>query len=696
MLFGIDALAWRPNRPARSARQIAKDMISRAREARTAGAYKDAATLYGEAARILPSNAAVRIQAGHMFKEAGFLPQAEQHYLEAYRLVPRDADLSLQLGHFYKVAGRLPEAEQAYRRAAALKPGWTVPLGELAHLHDRGWAGTGAAPAPAVDPAAPIEWRYGDDAAALRRAAKIDRLVPELVPRKPHELLHAHHQLIDVRRLGRREPSFWGVRRTLRGIEAIRGFCVSEKPIVELQIIVNGLTVHRGPVRGGYILKFEEDKARLKKYVFNVWLDFSSFANGLHEIELRLLDADDETRSFHDRVVIATPVPEADYPESDALVSPTPGDDRPIERQIRTRPSMVRPAKRALFPDGVHNVAVMRTDQLGDLVASIPALMRLRQLVPDANIVGLLTAANADLARTLGLFDEVIVVDFPDDRTERRRLMPLATQEELRARLAPYRFDIAIDLAQANVSRDLLRLAGAKFTFGTGGEDWPWLSGDVMFHTHDRWNAMDNTPHSSKVLAVVEALGALLKTSAPIIRRPDLSRSLLDAHGIGPDDRFVVLHAGARVEFSRWPHYPALAELLLDRTDLKIVMMTEEEGFRARLPPELTASDRFQLLDQRLSFDMFDAFISFATVVVGNDSGPKHLAALRGTNVVTLFTARINWSEWGQENVGSIVSRRVPCAGCAIFHDAEECGKEFACIADIAPGEVFDAVMAYV
>ncbi len=83
-------------------------------------------------------------------------------------------------------------------------------------------------------------------------------------------------------------------------------------------------------------------------------------------------------------------------------------------------------------------------------------------------------------------------------------------------------------------------------------------------------------------------------------------------------------------------------------------------------------------------------------MLVGNDSGPKHLAALRGTNVVTIFTARINWAEWAQEGVGSVVSRRVPCAGCAIFHHGEECGKEFACVRDILPEEVFDAVSAYV
>jgi hypothetical protein len=42
----------------------------------------------------------------------------------------------------------------------------------------------------------------------------------------------------------------------------------------------------------------------------------------------------------------------------------------------------------------------------------------------------------------------------------------------------------------------------------------------------------------------------------------------------------------------------------------------------------------------------------------------------------------------------TIISRKVPCAGCAIDHDADECGKDFACIVKISPEEVFDSVVA--
>jgi ADP-heptose:LPS heptosyltransferase len=136
--------------------------------------------------------------------------------------------------------------------------------------------------------------------------------------------------------------------------------------------------------------------------------------------------------------------------------------------------------------------------------------------------------------------------------------------------------------------------------------------------------------------------------------------------------------------------------VILQKTDLKVVMLSDDPLTRSKLSAELTASGRFQLLDQRLPFDDFDALLSFCTVFVGNDSGPSHLASLRGANVVNIFLARHNWNEWGHENNGYIISRRVPCAGCNVHHDPEECGKGFACIVNITPEEVFRTVMEFV
>ncbi len=687
-LFGRDALKKRSRDKLNADRQIAQHLISRGNAAREARDWARAALWFEEALRLVPNRADIHVQHGHMLKEAGDFEGAEAAYLAAKALMPDDADLCLQFGHLYKLGGRMSEAREAFSRALVLKPGWTFAKSELSALD-------AAASTIISAPPADADRRLAEAASTLANPADAARLVPELAPRRPYELLRSHGEGLYLRQMGRHEYGFWGLRRTLHGTETVRGLFFSRVGVAEVQMYLDGVLFHRDSALGPYPIAYECDENGPEKYVFNIWYDFSQFSPGLHAFELRVIDLAGEIHSFHDRVVIG-PRSAAESANSDAFVNIVDADPVSLDRRIRMEPSVVRSAVRELLPRPPRTILVLRTDQLGDMVASVPAMRRLRVLFPDARIVGLLTSANAELAATLDLFNEVIVVDFPDDPYERRRLMPLDAQDALRRKLEPYQFDLAIDLAQAGVSRDLLRLSGAPFLYGVQGSDYHWLSADFALNTRDPLDRLDVVPHSRKVLALVETLGAIVRDSFETVVRTDLPRDRLERFGLERREKYVVLHMGARIPFSRWPGFARLAAMLLERTDLKVVMMTEDGNVRTSLNKELLASDRFLLLDQRLAFDDFDAFVSYATVLVGNDSGPKHLASLRGTPAITLHMARINWSTWGQEGSGMIISRRVPCAGCDIFHEGEDCGKDFACIRDIRPEEVFGAVMTYV
>ena len=516
-------------------------------------------------------------------------------------------------------------------------------------------------------------------------------LAPELAARPIDELHHHHREEIDVRQLGAEERTPWGWLPTLRGVESLRGFCISRNPIVTAEIAINGFILFRGPAPGFDLVR-EIDK-RVRKYVFNVWYDFSDTPCGRYEMELRFLDAANGLQTLRRQIVIAPPRPADLHNSSDRFVALPADRAGSVEDAVNALPSMVRPARRAFFQTPIRNVLVMRPDQLGDMVCSLPALRRLRQILPEARIVGLLSAANEGLARSLNLFDEILVVDFPDDPVQRVRVMPLERQLELKQKLAPYHFDLAIDMSDSGVSRPALFLAGARYTFGFRPGEFRWLSSAFEGVTRDPLNGLECSPHTTKVMGMMEWLGAISRSHAEIVVRDDLNRDMLAQFGIGENDSYVVLHTGARLKFSRWPHYGKLAELILARAGHKVVMMADEPEYRANLSTALLASPRFQLIDRRLSFDQFDALLSFCAGFVGNDSGPKHLASLRGANVVAIHVARNNWNEWGHENKGFIVSRRVPCAGCSLHHDPEECGKDFACIANIGTEEVYGALM---
>lgn len=666
-------------------RDLARGLERSADRARDAGEHQAAAALYDEALKLRPDRADLRVQRGHMLKECGRLAEAEAEYTAAATAMPRDADLQVQLGHLHKSAGELARAVAAYENAAAMRPGWPVPRLELARLLDAGWIGDVTATAP--DDAA--------DAAGL--AAPVPPLAPELAPHA--EPRHPEwSDGVHSKRLGRHERTRWGVLPTLRGVEAVRGFVVSAVPILTIEIAVGDQLVYRGAPRGGYPLPGAANDGLRRKYVYNVWLDFGGFRAGRYEVQVRAIDAEHEVRRHVAATTIAAPMALA-VPDSDGLVPPAdPRDPRALDAQVNGRPSMIRAGRRVLFATPPRSVLVQRVDQLGDLVVSVPALRRLRALFPGARLVGLIAPANADLAGSLALFDEIVTVDFPEDRVERRRTMTLAAQRALRERLAPHAFDLAIDLSENVWSRLLLPLSGAAAKVGFISGDMPGMTVEVAGFTHDRWDNHEIVPHTNKLLGLVEWLAAMMRDAPNIVPRAAEERAgaaaRLAALGVPAGRGFVAMHDGARLRFSRWPGYAELARLLIERTDLAVVMLTDDED--ATVPAALAASERYRLINRRLGFDDLDRLLAGCAVFVGNDSGPKHLAALRGAPVVSLHMARNNWNEWGQESGGLIMSRKVPCAGCLIHYDPEDCGRDFACIRGIAPEEVFGAVMSLV
>ena len=310
-MFGSQVSAKGGQKVAATALDIAAGMVSRADAARDARNYEAAALLYDEALRIIPSeDAGIQIQCGHMLKEGGRFVDAERHYAEAARLTPGDPDLALQLGHFYKVTGQVAQAEGAYRKALTLKPDWAEPQRELDALAKGGWRGGGSVPPAPTPPAAGDgrakgeSWHLGDEAARLAHAGDVETLALEVAPRRADTLYRSYGEHIDMRRCGLWERSFWGMMRTLRGVQAVRGFCISLVPIVELQLTFNGVLVHRGPLRGGYALEGEREASELRKYVFNAWLDFGGFAYGRYGMEARFIDANGNARTYREDMVI--------------------------------------------------------------------------------------------------------------------------------------------------------------------------------------------------------------------------------------------------------------------------------------------------------------------------------------------------------------------------------------------------------
>lgn len=659
------------------------EKLEMSRNLKQANNYRDkkeffaAANLYKEILKINPNAYEIYIQAGNMLKDANNFYESEKYYLSAKNINKNDGDLHLQLGHLYKKMKFFKKARESYVQALSLEPNCEDARKEIEYI-DTDILGKGLISLiKKIDSRVPPAFGI---------------LAPEQLPKEQEELVQGvSENSVNIKKFGVELNTFWGTRRVVRGVEAIRGFIISDIRLSDVAIFLNGKKIKSEPLKGPYNLEFELDKSRIKKYTFNIWYDFSDLPVGQYSLTIISKGPTDEILDTEIFFVVEAPLIEEDYPKSDAIINLNKNDPRSIEDQINSRSSVVHEAARSNMGVDVKTILVVRPDQLGDMVASVEGIFRIRELFPHAKIVGLLSPANSDLASTLNVFDDIIEIVYKESHYQRTRVLEFDQQLELKERLLPYHFDMAIDLSQSRMSRPLLALSGAKFTYGFKDLDWPRLSASVDDAYVDPQNHQEIATHSTRILTMIDRLGRIMSNTARTIKRNDLDRTVLEKYGIHSNDRYVVLHTGARIVFSRWAHYGALAKKIVEDFGVKVIIFS---GGTLHLDgcEDYTKRGNIRIIDGHLSFDEFDTFLSFCSVFVGNDSGPKHLASLRGVPVISIHSARINWSEWGQEHTGVIITRKLPCAGCTVYHDSDECGKDFVCITGITLDEVYQEV----
>lgn len=661
--------------------------VADADRARDTGQFEKAAKLFCYALE-LRDDRGIHIQAGHMFKEAGFYDNARTHYDIAYSRDPDDPEISFQLGHFYKLLEQYEDALFYYKAALTFAPDWDGPLKEIESLE-------GSSELRRERAQKSILSNLDD---VLNESIKIEDLTSplldgSLVAQSYDDLTIDHQPAFVPTRNGTPQTTEWGRGLTVRGITALRGYLVSAIPLERIEISMDGKLFHVEQLTVAHQPR-EKTNPDIRKYCYNAWVDFTDVESGWHDFIFRARSPNLDEVEGHtwrrERLIVAPPFDQHCYRQSDAVLAPLDkASSLSIVEQINARPSILHRCNTSSFPFEIKTVAVMRPDQLGDLVASVPALHKIREALPNAKIVGILSSANVGLAKTLGIFDAIELIDFPDDPIMYERVMSLENQIKMKNDLAHYKFDLAIDLPVSANSHKLLPLLNAPITVGFGG---PRKSMDLNFSSYDPSTGCDFVKHSARTAIIGEAIALAVDSGARVERRNDITRETLVPYGIPSAEPYIVIHSGARIKFTHWPHYTELAERIARDMSVRIVYMAENESQKSQLPQDMLDSGQIVYVCGHMPFDHFDTFLSFATVFVGNDSGPKHLASLRGARVVSLHSSRIGWEEWGQERGGIAITRQVPCAGCSLHHNFDECSKNTACITLITVDEVYSAV----
>ncbi|WP_291497802.1 glycosyltransferase [Desulfocurvus sp.] len=168
--------------------------------------------------------------------------------------------------------------------------------------------------------------------------------------------------------------------------------------------------------------------------------------------------------------------------------------------------------------------------------------------------------------------------------------------------------------------------------------------------------------------------------------------------GVAPGQALVVIHPGATHPTQRWgaAAFAALAAGLAARGAARVALAggpgdaaLVADVLRALAgagapPPVLTATD--------LALPELAALLARASVFVGNNSGPLHLAAALGRPTVSVMGPTVA-ARWTPRGPGHAVLR-APVAGCLGCARAVCPLGRALCMERVAPGAVLDAVLA--
>lgn len=286
------------------------------------------------------------------------------------------------------------------------------------------------------------------------------------------------------------------------------------------------------------------------------------------------------------------------------------------------------------------NILAMNFGQMGDVILSLPALSALRAHFPDSDLTVMTGKPGAAVVEASSLADEQIVVDRVALR-DGKKVGSIAEIIRIIGEVRRRRFDLIVDLHSLSETNLLGFVSGAKARLYANREN---RSLDRLGRFRERPPVEDKSLHlTDRYLDVLKPLGI---ANARRDFTLDIAAPLRDSVGTrlfaqaNAETRKVGFAVGAGNVSRRWPleRFAELAGRLAgDSTTLAVFLGPEEVDLRPEVessfPPGTVIADS-------LSIKEFMAAASMLDVMVANDSGPAHIAAIAGTAIVMIMDSR--------------------------------------------------------
>lgn len=345
-------------------------------------------------------------------------------------------------------------------------------------------------------------------------------------------------------------------------------------------------------------------------------------------------------------------------------------------------------------PDERERILLIRPDHLGDVLLTTPAIRALRRARPRAELHALVGGWSADVIADFDEIDYVLTLPFPGF-TRQSKLNWRSPYELLLAAARQLR---RIGYTSAIIFRPdhwwgalLAHAAGIPQRVGYDLPDVaPFLTDSLP---HEQTHAVLQSAR------LVERLIGAIPPDALTLRYPvtHADRSWVDGYlsewGVAP--RVFAIHPGSGTWVKRWDaaKWASVADTLCDQFDATVVFTggDHELGVTREIMRGMSHPACVMVGDTRIG--ALAALYERASVVLGADSGPLHLAAAVGTPTVTLFGPAdpVEFRPWGAPEKHIVLASNIGCRPCRVLDWGGDDPANHPCVREIPVGSVLEA-----
>lgn len=337
-------------------------------------------------------------------------------------------------------------------------------------------------------------------------------------------------------------------------------------------------------------------------------------------------------------------------------------------------------------------ILIVKLGSIGDIIHTLPALAEIRREVPGAEISWVVEKRSAEILRGNTEIDRLIEIDTKNLRTNGSTDGTLRTLRGKVGELRSGKYDIAIDFQGLIKSAVVAKLSGAKKRWGFAGRALREPASRIFLTDSVKIPRQTHVIRKNLLLARM-ALGLEASDTPlefPICVSPaDREEAAAIIDRVGP--RFAILNPAGGWVTKLWDarNFGQLADRLWTEFRLPSVIVSgPNEDELARLAFESAAAGK--VFSTKPSLKGFYELAKRASVYIGGDTGPTHLAIAAGAPIVGIFGPTEWWRNGSLDPTDICVERSD--IGCRVDCHRRTCSN-WICM-DIDVETVFEAVRA--